>query len=98
MPCFLFGESMGGAVALKAHLKEPNMWDGAILVAPMCKIADSMYPPWILVQILIALSYIIPKAKLVPGQNIAAIGFRDPVKRKLVSFKLATLPSSHYQN
>lgn len=28
---------MGGAVALKVHLKQPDSWDGAILVAPMCK-------------------------------------------------------------
>lgn len=28
---------MGGAVALKVHLKEPLGWDGVILVAPMCK-------------------------------------------------------------
>ncbi|XP_059455605.1 caffeoylshikimate esterase isoform X3 [Corylus avellana] len=34
---FLFGQSMGGAVALKVHLKEPHGWDGVILVAPMCK-------------------------------------------------------------
>jgi pimeloyl-ACP methyl ester carboxylesterase len=84
LPCFLFGESMGGAVALRAHLKEPAMWDGAVLVAPMCKIADSMYPPWIVVQILLTLARVIPKAKLVPGNHIAAIGFRDPEKRKLV--------------
>ncbi|KAG0558768.1 hypothetical protein KC19_10G052900 [Ceratodon purpureus] len=83
LPCFLFGESMGGAVALRAHLKVPTMWDGAVLVAPMCKIADSMYPPWILVQILVTLARVIPKAKLVPGNNIAEIGFRDPVKRKI---------------
>lgn len=82
LPCFLFGESMGAAVALRAHLKEPTMWDGAVLVAPMCKIADEMYPPWILVQILIALSHVIPKARLVPGQSIAEIGFRDPLKRR----------------
>ncbi len=29
---------MGGAVALKAHLKYPDLWDGAVLVAPMCKV------------------------------------------------------------
>ncbi|KAG0495078.1 hypothetical protein HPP92_006072 [Vanilla planifolia] len=34
---FLFGQSMGGAVALKVHLKNPQLWDGAILLAPMCK-------------------------------------------------------------
>lgn len=38
IPSFLFGQSMGGAVALKMHLKQPNAWDGAILVAPMCKV------------------------------------------------------------
>lgn len=29
---------MGGAVVLKIHLKQPKAWDGAILVAPMCKV------------------------------------------------------------
>ena len=82
---------MGGAVALKAHLQEPTMWDGAVLLAPMCKIADSMYPPWIVVQILLTLARVIPKAKLVPGSNIAEIGFREPEKRKIVSYIL--LPS-----
>ncbi|KAJ6891133.1 caffeoylshikimate esterase [Populus alba x Populus x berolinensis] len=35
LPCFLLGQSMGGAVALKVHLKEPRAWDGIILVAPI---------------------------------------------------------------
>ena len=38
LPSFLFGESMGGAVALKIHFKQPKDWNGAILVAPMCKV------------------------------------------------------------
>ena len=38
LPSFLFGQSMGGAVALKIHFKQPNEWNGAILVAPMCKV------------------------------------------------------------
>ncbi|XP_058213485.1 uncharacterized protein LOC131325312 isoform X2 [Rhododendron vialii] len=36
---FLMGESMGGTVAILLHLKKPNFWDGAILVAPMCKVS-----------------------------------------------------------
>lgn len=36
---FLYGESMGGAVALLIHKKDPCFWDGAILVAPMCKVS-----------------------------------------------------------
>lgn len=72
-------------MALKAHLKDSSMWDGAVLVAPMCKIAEAMYPPWYLVQIMIALAHVIPKAKLVPHTDIAAIGFRDEEKRHKVS-------------
>jgi alpha-beta hydrolase superfamily lysophospholipase len=41
VPSFLFGQSMGGAVALKVHFKQPNEWNGAILVAPMCKVVLS---------------------------------------------------------
>jgi acylglycerol lipase len=29
---------MGGAVALLLHRKDPAFWDGAVLVAPMCKV------------------------------------------------------------
>ncbi|XP_024384349.1 caffeoylshikimate esterase [Physcomitrium patens] len=83
LPRFLFGESMGGAVALLAHLKDPTVWDGAVLVAPMCKIHAKMYPPWIIVQLLTALAKIIPKGKLVNTHDVTAIGFRDPCKRKL---------------
>ncbi|MCO5561287.1 hypothetical protein L7F22_014908 [Adiantum nelumboides] len=80
--CFLFGESMGGAVALKSHLKQPKLWDGAVLVAPMCKIAADMYPPRLLVHVLIVLSYFFPKAKLVPEKNLADLAFRDVEKRQ----------------
>lgn len=38
LPSFLFGQSMGGAVALKVHLKQPDAWNGAVLAAPMCKV------------------------------------------------------------
>lgn len=29
---------MGGAVLLLLHRKKPEFWDGAVLVAPMCKV------------------------------------------------------------
>lgn len=38
LPSFLLGESMGGAIALKIHFKQPNEWDGAALIAPLCKV------------------------------------------------------------
>lgn len=43
LPSFLFGQSMGGAVVLKVHFKQPNEWNGAILVAPMCKVVLSLW-------------------------------------------------------
>lgn len=40
---FLYGESMGGAVALLLHKKDPTFWNGAVLVAPMCKVKASTF-------------------------------------------------------
>ncbi|PIN16497.1 2-acylglycerol O-acyltransferase [Handroanthus impetiginosus] len=88
LPSFLFGESMGGAVALKVHLKQPNAWNGAVLVAPMCKIADDVVPPWIITQILIGVAKVLPKHKLVPLKDLAAAAFRDPKKREQADYNV----------
>ncbi|KAG5227162.1 caffeoylshikimate esterase [Salix suchowensis] len=88
LPSFLFGESLGGAVALKVHLKQPNTWNGAILVAPMCKIADDMTPPWLLTQMLIGVANFLPKHKLVPQKDLAQAAFRDPKHRNLAAYNV----------
>ncbi|KAF6165761.1 hypothetical protein GIB67_012658 [Kingdonia uniflora] len=88
LPSFIFGESMGGAVALKVHLKQPSAWDGALLVAPMCKIADDMVPPLVLKQLLLGLAKFAPKSKLVPSNDIADMAFRDLTKRKQTSYNI----------
>ncbi|KAK3425948.1 hypothetical protein EUGRSUZ_F02494 [Eucalyptus grandis] len=91
LPSFLFGQSMGGAVVLKVHLKQPNAWDGAVLVAPMCKIADDIVPPWLVTQILIGVAKFLPKQKLVPEKDLAEAAFREPKKREQVSLPLLIL-------
>ncbi|XP_042491272.1 caffeoylshikimate esterase isoform X2 [Macadamia integrifolia] len=88
LPSFLFGQSMGGAIALKVHLKQPNAWDGAVLVAPMCKIADDMVPPEFLKYILIGVAKFLPKQKLVPQKDIAEMAFRDMKKRALTPYNV----------
>lgn len=88
LPCFLFGQSLGGAVALKIHLKQPNAWDGAVLVAPMCKIADDVTPSWPLKQILIGIAHIFPKQKLVPQKDLAELAFREVNKRKMAAYNV----------
>ncbi|CAN4121844.1 unnamed protein product [Withania somnifera] len=73
LPHFIFGQSMGGAIALKALLKEPGEWDGIILVPPMCKIAEDMTPPVPLQKVLIFLSNIMPQAKIVLTKDLAEL-------------------------
>ncbi|VVA33859.1 PREDICTED: caffeoylshikimate esterase [Prunus dulcis] len=88
LPSFLFGQSLGGAVALKVHLKQPSAWNGAILVAPMCKIADDMVPPWALTQILIGVAKFLPTKKLVPQKNLAEAAFKDLKKREMTAYNV----------
>lgn len=87
LPCFLFGESMGGAVALKIHLKQPNVWDGAVLLAPMCKIADNFAISWLEKQILIGIAHMFPKLKF-PQKDLGQILFRDVNKRKMAGYNV----------
>ncbi|XP_059625665.1 caffeoylshikimate esterase [Cornus florida] len=79
---FLYGESMGGAVALLIHKKDPTFWHGAILVAPMCKISEKVKPHPVVVSILTRVEEIIPKWKIVPTKDVINSAFKDPVKRE----------------
>ncbi|KAG6578497.1 Caffeoylshikimate esterase, partial [Cucurbita argyrosperma subsp. sororia] len=88
LPSFLFGQSLGGAVALKIHLKQPRSWGGAVLVAPMCKISDDMIPPWGVSQVLIGASKFLPKYKLVPQKDLAEAAFRDLKYREMTTYNV----------
>ncbi|XP_031490126.1 caffeoylshikimate esterase [Nymphaea colorata] len=88
LPCFLLGQSMGGAVALKIHLKQPQAWNGAILIAPMCKIADDMVPHWLIKQLLIGIANFLPKQKLVPTKDLADMAFKEKKKKNLVIYNV----------
>ncbi|KAH1231130.1 Caffeoylshikimate esterase [Glycine max] len=88
LPRFILGQSMGRAIALKFHLKEPNTWDGVILVAPMCKVAEGMLPPMAVLKVLNLLSKVMPKAKLFPHRDLSALTFREPGKRKVAGYNV----------
>ncbi|KAL0668248.1 hypothetical protein Bca4012_030952 [Brassica carinata] len=79
---FLYGESMGGAVALLLHKKDPSFWNGALLVAPMCKISEKAKPHPIVINLLTRVEEIIPKWKIVPTKDVIDAAFKDPVKRE----------------
>ncbi|KAG7944049.1 hypothetical protein I3843_15G078100 [Carya illinoinensis] len=86
--CFLLGQSMGGAVALKVHLMEPHGWNGIILVAPMCKIAEDVKPPAPVLKVLTLMSKVMPKAKLFPQKDLAELAFRELRKRKMAAYNV----------
>ncbi|KAF8395054.1 hypothetical protein HHK36_018993 [Tetracentron sinense] len=81
---FLLGESMGGAVVLLLHRKKPNYWDGAVLVAPMCKIAEDLKPHPLVISILNKLCKIIPTWKIIPAQDLIDIAIKEPERREEV--------------
>ncbi|KAJ4972908.1 hypothetical protein NE237_006082 [Protea cynaroides] len=88
LPRFIMGQSMGGAVTLKVHLKQPHDWDGVILVAPMAKIAEDVTPPAAVLKVLALISKVLPEAKLFPQKDLAELAFRDPRKRKLAEYNV----------
>ncbi|XP_020231757.1 caffeoylshikimate esterase [Cajanus cajan] len=81
---FLYGESMGGAVSLLLHRKDPSFWDGAVLIAPMCKISEKVKPHPVVVNILTKVEDIIPKWKIVPTKDVINSAFKDPAKRERI--------------
>ncbi|KAJ0245770.1 Alpha/beta-Hydrolases superfamily protein [Hirschfeldia incana] len=80
---FLMGESMGGAVVLLLHRKKPEFWDGAILIAPMCKIAEEMKPPKTVISMMNLVIHLIPSWKsILPGPDIINLAIKLPHKRQ----------------
>ncbi|XWS66075.1 hypothetical protein CRYUN_Cryun05aG0169200 [Craigia yunnanensis] len=79
---YLLGESMGGAVSLLLHRKMPDFWAGAILVAPMCKIADDMKPPPAVTFILKGICWLTPTWKSFINRDIVEIAFKEPEIRQ----------------
>ncbi|KAH1086078.1 hypothetical protein GYH30_017858 [Glycine max] len=89
VPSFLLGESMGGAIALNIHFKQPAAWNGAALIAPLCKLAEDMIPHWLVKQMLIGVAKVLPKTKLVPQkEEVKDNIFRDVNKRKLAPYNV----------
>lgn len=83
LPFFLFGESLGGGVCLLIHLAHPQDFDGAILLSPMCKISDTIKPPWPLPHLLTFFSMLAPTWGIVPTKELRPLSFKDPSKREL---------------
>jgi len=54
-------------MALKVSQLRPNVFTGALLVAPMAKIADDLKPHPIVIRAVMALSRVLPTAAITPA-------------------------------
>mmetsp|Transcript_28892 Transcript_28892/g.56716 ORF Transcript_28892/g.56716 Transcript_28892/m.56716 type:complete len:365 (+) Transcript_28892:15-1109(+) len=75
---FVWGESMGGAVALLLSKRHPDLVSGVILASPMCKIADDVKPPAAAIATLRAIAKVFPQAPITPSASVLHLCFKDP--------------------
>jgi alpha-beta hydrolase superfamily lysophospholipase len=85
LPCFLYGESLGGAIALLLHLRNRDLWrDGAVLNGAMCGISPRFKPPWPLEHLLAAAAKVVPTWRVAFTRgNIPERSFKVDWKRAL---------------
>nr|XP_043624641.1 caffeoylshikimate esterase [Erigeron canadensis] len=81
IPKYLFGESMGGAICLLLQFKQIGFFNGAILIAPMCKISDKVRPKWPIPELLMFLSKFAPTLAIVPTADLVDKSVKVPEKR-----------------
>ncbi|CAL9189646.1 unnamed protein product [Musa hybrid cultivar] len=89
LPCFLYAESLGGAIALMIHLREKDGratrgWDGVVLNGAMCGISPKFKPPWPLEHLLWLAAAIAPTWNIAFTRgSIPDVSFKVEWKRKL---------------
>ncbi|KAL3522227.1 hypothetical protein ACH5RR_015061 [Cinchona calisaya] len=81
LPKILYGESMGGAICLLIHFKIQTLFNGAILIAPMCKISEKVRPKWPIPEILTVLARFAPTLPIVPTADLLEKSVKVPEKR-----------------
>ncbi|KAM0853836.1 hypothetical protein ACQ4PT_050817 [Festuca glaucescens] len=79
---FLYGFSMGGTLVIQLHRKDPTYWDGAVLLAPMCKLGDDMRPHPVVVGALKMISFVVPSWRVIPAPDKLDKVCKDPQFKK----------------
>ena len=84
VPVFIYGQSMGGALAIEAARRRPNAYRGVILSSPMCGIAPDAIPNGCSIAMLRCMEALAPTAALVPQEDILARCFKCEAQIKRV--------------
>ncbi|KAL3839423.1 hypothetical protein ACJIZ3_024014 [Penstemon smallii] len=84
LPHFLYGESLGGAIAILMCLKQKNTWKGLILNGPMCEISKKFKPIWPLEELLPIAAFIAPRWRVAITTPTWNQSYKEKWKREMV--------------
>lgn len=84
LPAFLYGESLGGGIAILICLKQTSEWNGLILNGAMCGVSKKIKPMWPLEKLLPLAACIAPSWRIVITKSPASKSYKEEWKRKLV--------------
>ncbi|MQM08128.1 hypothetical protein Taro_040980 [Colocasia esculenta] len=85
LPAFLYGESLGGAVAMLVCLRQKGQWSGLVLNGAMCGVSSRFKPPWPLEKLLPAVACVAPDWRPSITKPLARSSYKEQWKRKLVA-------------
>ncbi|XP_071724639.1 caffeoylshikimate esterase-like [Rutidosis leptorrhynchoides] len=84
LPAFIYGESLGAAIALYITFRQKGAWDGIVLASAMCGISRQAYPPWPLEHLGSLVARFIPTWRVIPTEGMeTSVASKEEWKRKL---------------
>ncbi|OVA10404.1 Alpha/beta hydrolase fold-1 [Macleaya cordata] len=84
LPSFLYGESLGGAIAMLIALKQKGNWNGLVLNGALCGISAKFKPAWPLEMFLPLAAFFAPTWRVVISKPLKSRSYKEEWKRKLV--------------
>ncbi|KAG9439140.1 hypothetical protein H6P81_019305 [Aristolochia fimbriata] len=86
LPAFLYGESLGGAIALLVSLRQNvEQWKGLILSGAMCGVSSKVKPLWPLEKLLPVAAFFLSSKRVVLTKPLTERSFKEEWKRRLVA-------------
>lgn len=82
-PHFLYGESLGAALAILVCLEQKKAWRGLVLSGAMCEVSTKFKPVWPLEKLLPAAAYVAPTWRIAITPPPVRRSYREEWKRKL---------------
>lgn len=83
LPHFLYGESLGAAIAILVCLKQRTAWRGLVVSGAMCEISKKFKPIWPLEKFLPPVAFIAPNWRISITSPPVSRSYRESWKRKL---------------